>query len=221
MAGVGLFLQNSSFVRIQGTQFCFSGIYLSSAARLVCLYEAVAGDDRVNAASSGKTVGLVLLVMGLVIGAGLVFTLNYTYDVLTPRTVTTTWTKTSIVVITIPTVITSTTVYVQIQAAVTSCQWSSSREYCELSLNDTGNLGTATTGNCSLSYGSHTYAGYTGPSLGSAASPGSPQQLIPGGSTTTYCQASNGVAAGAGRQVTGTVALADGGEAAFSAVASS
>ena len=152
--------------------------------------------------------------IGLAIGAGLVFTLNYAYDVLTPHT------ATSIIVITVPTIITSTAVYAQIQATVTSCQWSGTHEYCEVVLENPGSLITATTGNCSLSYGSHTYAGYTGPTLGSAASPGAPQQLIAGGRTTSYCQASSGESAGAGEQVTGTILLADGGEAVFSAAAS-
>jgi hypothetical protein len=221
MAGMSLFLRNPSFIRIQLTQLCYSDAseqWLDSAA---CLYEPANDDCQLRARASSKTTGLALLVIGLTIGAGLVFTLNYTYEVLSPRTITTTWTETSIVVITIPTVITSTTVYVQIQASVTSCQWSGSHEYCEVVLKDSGNLGTATIGNCSLSYGSHTYAGYTGPTLTSAAPPGTPQQLVPGSSRTSYCQASSGGAAGAGTQLTGTVLLGDGAEVGFSADASS
>jgi len=168
-----------------------------------------------KAEGSRKTVGLALLVIGLAIGAGLAFTLSYAYGVLTPHTVT------SVVIITVPTIITSTAVYAQIQATVTSCQWSGTYEYCEVVLENPGSLVTATTGNCSLSYGGHTYAGYTGPTLGSAASPGAPQQLIPGGRAITYCQASSGESAGAGEQVTGTIPVGDGGEAVFSAAASS
>jgi hypothetical protein len=189
--------------------------------RLVCLYETRSDDTQLRKGAPGKFVGLVLLFMGLAIGAGLVFTLNYTYDVLTPRTITTTWTATSIVVITIPTVLTSTTVYTQIQASVTSCQWGGSHEYCDVVLKNTGNLGTASTGNCSLSYGGHTYSGNTGPTLASATSPGAPQQLTPGVSRTTYCLASTGQAAGAGVQVNGSILLADGAVASFSANASS
>lgn len=169
--------------------------------------------------ASGRSVGLALLVIGLAIGAGLVFTLNYTYDVLSPRTYTSIWTKTSIVVITIPGPISTSTGFVQISASVTSCQWSGSHEYCEVTLTNSGSLGTATTGNCSLNYGNQTYKGNTGPTLGSASSPGAPQQLISEGSATTYCQASVGGAAVAGSQVTGMILLADGGQAIFSGTA--
>jgi len=168
-----------------------------------------------KAEGSRRTVGLALLVIGLAIGAGLVFTLNYAFDVLTPHTVT------SVFVITVPTTITSTAVYAQIQATVTSCQWTGSHEYCEIVLENPGDLVTATTGNCSLSYGGHTYTGYTGPTLGSAASPGAAQQLIAGGKATAYCQASSGEPAGAGEQVIGAIPLTDRGEAVFSAGASS
>jgi hypothetical protein len=170
---------------------------------------------------SSRTAGLALLVAGLAIGAGLVFTLNYTYDVLTPRTITTVFTMTSIVVITVPGPIKTTTGYAEVQTAVTTCLWSGTHEYCEVVLTNSGNLGTATTGNCSLSYGGHVYPSYTGPTLKSAISPGAPQQLIPGGSPTTYCEAFTGEAAGAGAQVTGTILLANGADAQFSAVASS
>ena len=170
---------------------------------------------------SGKTTGLILLVFGLIIGAGLVFTLNFTYDVLTPRTITTTWTMTSFVVLTVPGPVTTSTGYVVIQVSVASCVWSGSREYCEMVLNNSGTLGTATTGNCTMSYGTHTYEGYAGPTTTFASSPGAPQQLPPGSSRTTYCQTSAGVAAGAGAQVTGSVILAGGASVEFAATASS
>jgi len=160
-------------------------------------------------------------VIGLAIGAGMVFTINYTYVVFTPRTITTTWTVTSIVVITLPTVITSTMVYPQVQATTAACQWSGPLEYCQVVLKNSGNLGTATTGNCSLFYGGRSYDGYTGPTPASAVSPGAPQQLIPAASVTTYCQATTSEAAGVGVQVTGYVLLADGNDAFFSAIASS
>ena len=169
---------------------------------------------------SGRSVGLTLLVIGLVIGAGLVVSLNYVYDFLTPRTVTTTWVETSFVIMTMPGTTNSITVKVQVHANVTSCQWSGSNEYCEVALTNSGNLGTATTGNCSLTYGGQTHAGYTGPTLVGAISPGAPQQLIAGNTRTTYCQASAGGAAGAGDQVTGLILLADGTGAAFFGTAS-
>jgi hypothetical protein len=158
--------------------------------------------------------------MGLVIGGGLVFTLNFVYDVLTPRTITTTWTETSIVVITIPSTIT-TTGYAQIEPSVTSCAWNGAHEFCVVVLKNFGNMGTATSGNCSLSYGGSTYAGYTGPTQASAAHPGAAQQLVPGSTVTTYCQASAGGAAGAAAQVNGSIALANGATVSFSTTASS
>ena len=173
-----------------------------------------------NKGVPSRTVGLALLVIGLAIGAGLVFTLNFAYDVLTPRTLTTTWTETSIVVITVPGSFT-TAGQAQIEANVTSCGWSGTHEYCEVALTNTGNLGTATTGNCSLSYGGHSYPGYTGPTVASSTSPGAPQQLIPGKSPTVYCQASTGGAAGSSVLVTGKILLADGTSALFFGIASS
>ena len=170
---------------------------------------------------SRRTTGVVLLVFGLAIGAGLVFTLSYTYDVLAPRTITTTWTKLSIVVITVPGAVTTSTGYVQIQASVTTCGWSGTHEYCEIVLNNLGTLNTATTGNCTMSYGSQSYTGYTGPTAATASSPGAPQQLVAGISRISYCQVSAEGAAGAGTQVTGSVILADGGSVEFVATASS
>jgi len=170
---------------------------------------------------SSKGIGLTLLVMGLVIGAGLVFTLDYAYDVLTPRTLTTTWTDTSFVVITVPGPVTTTTGYANVQASVPSCLWSGSHEFCEVVLTNSGNLGTATSGNCSLMYGGRIYSGYTGPTQASAASPGAPQQLVPGGTATTYCRASTTAAAGVGAQVIGSIFLADGASAIFTATAAS
>jgi hypothetical protein len=82
-------------------------------------------------------------------------------------------------------------------------------------------VGTATSGNCTLSYGGQTYGGYTGPTQASATAPGTPQQLIPKAAPTTYCQASSGGAAGAGTQVTGSILLADGAQVQFATAASS
>jgi hypothetical protein len=172
-------------------------------------------------AAAGRSAALALLVIGLAIGAGLVFTLNYTYDVLTPRTITTTFVVTSFVILTMPALNTSTSGFVQIQASTTTCQWTGSHEYCEVDLRNSGNLVTATTGNCSMIYRGNTLAGYTGPTLATATAPGGPQQLIPGTTRTAYCQASTGGAAGAGTQVTGTILLANGGEAIFSGNATS
>ena len=170
---------------------------------------------------SNRTVGLALLAVGLAIGAGLVITLNLAYDVLTPHTVTTTWTETSIVVIKVPGTFTTTTVFAQVEASATSCAWSGSHEYCEIVLKNSGNMVTTASGNCTLSYGGREYAGFTGPTQAYAASPGAPQQLVPGISVTTYCQGATGGAAGAGIQVTGSIFLAYGTEVGFTANASS
>ena len=168
---------------------------------------------------SRKRAELALLAIGLAFGAGLTVTLGFTYDVLTQRTVTTTYTMTSFVVITVPGTVTTTALYAQIQASVVSCLWSGSDEYCEVTLTNSGNLMTATDGNCSLTYSGQTYAGHTGPTLNSSASPGAPQQLIPGKSVAVYCQASSSGIAAAGAQVTGSISLSDGGAAVFSGTA--
>ena len=170
--------------------------------------------------ASGKSAGLALLVIGLAIGAGLVFTLNYTFDVLTPKTITTTWVETSFVTLTIPATTNSTSSHAQIEAILTSCQRSGSQEYCEIALTNSGSLVTATSGNCSLTFGGQLHEGYTGPSLATATAPGAPQQLMPEATRSTFCQASNGPAAGAGTQVTGTILLADGDELGFAGTAS-
>ena len=168
-----------------------------------------------------KTAGLVLLVAGLAIGAGLTFTLSYAYGVLTPRTLTTTETVDKIVVITVPSVVSTTSGSAVVAANATSCQSSGGNEFCEVSLVNSGTAGTATTGNCSLTFGGHTYVGYTGPTRSSAVPPGAAQQLIAGGSADVYCQASAGGAAGSGTEVTGNIALTDGVAATFSKTASS
>ena len=62
----------------------------------------MANGDQTNTASSGKTVGLAPWSSVLSSVLGWYPPLNYTLDVLTPRTVTTTLTKTSILVITRP-----------------------------------------------------------------------------------------------------------------------
>jgi hypothetical protein len=157
--------------------------------------------------------------MGMAVGALVALTVTYADGGLGARTFTVTRTFTTISLFTV--YVPSTALYAQITTTVTACQWSGSLEYCQVVVSNTGSLGTATTGQCVLNYGSHAYAGYSGPTLASAVSPGSPQQLLPGGSATVYCQASGGVAAGAGAQLTGTLTLSDGGEAIFSVNATS
>ena len=187
-----------------------------------CLYSSGKYAVPLGREATTKAAGLAILVMGLAIGAGLTFTLSFAYGVISIHTVTTTYIETSIVVITVPTFIsTTTTASPRIQVSAASCEWGGAHEYCDVVLSNPGNLGTATTGNCSLTFGGQTYAGYTGPSEGSAVSPGYSQQLVPGGSPTVYCQASAGGAAGGGAQVTGSILLATGGDVPFNATASS
>jgi hypothetical protein len=172
-------------------------------------------------AMSGEATGAALLIVGLVIGAGLVLVVTYVNGGPTPRTVTVTTTETTILVYTLTNTFRTTASFVTVTATVTSCQWSGTHEYCEIVLSNTGNSNTATTGNCSMSYGSKTYVGYTGPTLASSVSPGAAQQLISGGSATVYCQASSGEAAGSGVMVNGTLSMGYGGVALFSGSASS
>ena len=157
--------------------------------------------------------------MGMAVGAIVSLSVTYAEGGLGARTYTTTIFFTTVSIYTIYTP--SEVSYAQITATVTSCQWGGSQEYCQVVVSNSGNLGTATTGTCVLNYGSNAYSGYTGPSLASAVSPGAPQQLVPGGSLTVYCQASAGIAAGAGTPMMGDFALADGGQAVFSANATS
>jgi len=163
--------------------------------------------------------GVALIVIGMAVGAVVSLTVTYAEGGLGARTFTTTSVFTTVSLYTV--YVSSEVSFAQITATVTTCQWGGSQEYCEVVVSNTGNLGTATTGLCVLNYGGNAYAGYTGPSLATAVSPGGPQQLVPGGSRTVYCQASAGVAAGAGTPLMGDFALADGGQAVFSTNATS
>jgi flagellin-like protein len=107
----------------------------------------------------------------------------------------------------------------RVQASVTGCGAngaSPNEEACTLILTNSGNANTATTGICSLTFGGTTYSGLltnggTVPSGGSLSSPAP---------TCTVNSAASHLA-GAGVQVTGSVILANGGNALFSATASS
>ena len=178
-------------------------------------------------ALSGQAMGAALLVVGLAIGAGLVYVTTYVNGVPTKSvTLTTTQVSTSVTTQTTTETVTETNPFggsvgvAQVSATVTSCQWSGTHEYCEVGLTNSGSIDVATTGACSLDYGGQTYGGYTGPSLAAAVSPGASQQIVVGGSVTGNCQGSSGGAAVAGVQVTGTISLENGGEALFSGTAS-
>jgi len=99
----------------------------------------------------------------------------------------------------------------RVQASVTSCAWNGTNEVCTLILTNSGNANTATTASCRLTY---LGVGYSG--------------TVANGGTVTAGAALNGVtctggtvAAGSGAQVTGSVILTNGGNALFSATASS
>jgi hypothetical protein len=170
---------------------------------------------------SNQAAGIALLAMGIIIGVSLVFVTTHLSAGVAPQTVTVTATATHILIITQTVSVVETVSYVHVSATVDSCQWGGTREYCEVVLSNSGNANTATTGACSLTYGGQTFSGYTGPTLASAVSPGTPQQLIPGDSPTVYCQATGGGASGAGVQVAGSVLLVNGDSVMFSTTASS
>jgi len=108
----------------------------------------------------------------------------------------------------------------RVQASVTNCSWNGSNEVCTLILTNSGNANTQTSGSCQLTYGGGAKAGESSnvnPPVSAVV------QTITAGttSTTSYCMALTGAAAGAGVQVTGSVVLANGGNALFAATASS
>jgi len=109
----------------------------------------------------------------------------------------------------------------RVQASVTNCSLSTvaNQEDCTLILTNTGNAATSTTTACSLTFKGATYSGFV--SVAGNAVAGA-SIAVPVGSTTAHCTSSGAPAsAGAGVQVTGSVILTNGGNALFSAVASS
>jgi len=109
----------------------------------------------------------------------------------------------------------------QVQASVTSCVASTvaNQEDCTLILTNSGNAATSTTTACSLTFKGATYSGYV--SVAGNAAVGA-SIAVPVGSTSAHCTSAGApAAAGAGVQVTGSVVLTNGGNALFSAVASS
>jgi len=107
----------------------------------------------------------------------------------------------------------------RVQASATNCSWNGANEVCTLILTNSGNANTATTGSCQLSYGGAAKSGESSnvnPPVAAVV-----QAVNAGTPVTTYCMALTGLAAGAGAQVTGSLVLANGGNALFSASASS
>jgi flagellin-like protein len=104
----------------------------------------------------------------------------------------------------------------RVQASVTSCVIHGAApgtgEDCNLVLTNSGNANVSPTGQCSVTYGGHTWSGTTATTA-----------LTAGTSGTYVCTSSGGatqVGATAGSQITGSVILGNGGNALFSATAS-
>jgi len=178
-------------------------------------------------------VAALLLVAGLVIGAGGYYAVqNVSARAVTTTEVTTTTqfsTVTEISTSTMTVVTTSTAVStpfgsfsstVQISTSVSECDYNSliaGAEACSITLTNSGNASTYATGSCTL-----TYDGQTNQGAVDAAHSGQAHPIPVGGSLSgLLCSYTTAAGAGAGVQVTGSIALADGGEAVFSATASS
>jgi hypothetical protein len=175
---------------------------------------------------SGQAGGVAFLVIGLVIGAGLVFVTTYlnggyhTESTTTTSTIVSSYTTsefstytlatTTTVTITNPTTIIGSA---QVVASVVACNYNnmvSGAEACEVVLTNSGNANTATTGSCSLSYGGGTHEGeVTGGGTVAA-----------GSYLTVTCSYKVGSGASTGTQITGAIFLTDGDSALFSGTAS-
>jgi FlaG/FlaF family flagellin (archaellin) len=111
----------------------------------------------------------------------------------------------------------------RVQASVTSCRLNGAapfHEYCLIILTNTGNSNTIAIGACDLTFGGYTVSGYSGSTLAQAVPPGTSATISADGSTVVYCQAGRGSGAGAGVEITGSVVMANGGDAMFTATAS-
>jgi len=110
----------------------------------------------------------------------------------------------------------------RVQASVTQCVASTvaNQEDCTLILTNTGNANTQTTASCSMTYKGSTYSGVI--SAGGNVGVGVAQPVNAGGTATMHCTTTTaGAAAGPGVQVTGSMILANGGNALFAATATS
>ena len=179
---------------------------------------------------SSQATGAALLVVGILIGAGLIFTTLYISGNLGSKTVSGTATLTSTltntvtnnVINTVTSVVTSIVTVsattpnggtAQVQASVTSCVADGTTgEICNLVLTNSGNANVLPTGSCSLTYGGRTWSGTTATTV-----------LAAGSSGSYACTSNGGTGQGSavvGSQVTGSVILSNGGNALFSATAS-
>jgi len=110
----------------------------------------------------------------------------------------------------------------RVQASVTQCVASTvaNQEDCTLILTNTGNANVNTTPSCSMTYKGSSYNGVI--SAAGNAAVGAAQAVNSGASATVHCTTTSATAAaGAGVQVTGAMLLGNGGNALFSATASS
>jgi len=109
----------------------------------------------------------------------------------------------------------------RVQASVTNCSHDGTTgEDCQVILTNSGNANTATTGACSMSFGGSTYSGHVADTVAHAiAGTNGVQPANAGSSPAYFCDVPNNQAT-SGQQVTGSVILANGGNALFSAVAS-
>ena len=199
-------------------------------------------------AISGLVSGAALMIVGLVIGAGIVFATTYVYGGPATRTVTetvttstngvvtnavtttvTTTARTAATATVTATLVTTLTVYssstvyaAQIQVGGVSCKASTitHQEDCALVLTNSGNADTATAGTCSLTYGGGTYSAYFS-TAGNSAGPGEPVSINAGTSVNGHCTSSNAAgSATPGTQVAGSIALSNGASVPFSTTAS-
>jgi len=102
----------------------------------------------------------------------------------------------------------------RVQASVTACNYNgivAGDEACTIILTNSGNSNTATTGSCSITVLGTTHTGVIG---GGGT-------VTAGNTLTITCGYVAAAGVGAGVQVTGSVILANGGNALFSATASS
>ena len=109
----------------------------------------------------------------------------------------------------------------RVQASVTSCASngaSPAHEACTLIFTNSGNSNTYVVGPCTLTFGGVAQAGTI-----DAAHSGNTNGIVTAGSSlaNAVCTSTAAVLAGAGVQVTGSIVLANGGNALFSATASS
>lgn len=177
---------------------------------------------------SSQVGAVAFLIIGLVIGAGLVFMTTYLNGGYSVDTTTTTATTTVLstytsVDVSTDVLATTTTVTVtnpttvigsaQVTASVVACNYNtmvSGAEACEVVLTNSGNVSTGTTGACTLTYEGGNHQGEV--SGGGTVAAGS--------YITVTCAFAVGTGLSPGTQITGAIYLTNGGSALFSGTAS-